>query len=243
LVAKVVAIDCLAESQKQYGNETAVVVIDVIRSTTVAATVPQTGRRCFYAPTVEAAVFLTKKLYRPLLMGEVGGNMPYGFDLKNSPVDIQRYPEKSRPVILVSSSGIPLLYSLKNCNSLYVACLRNYTATVNRIALLYNRVELLGAPTRGEFREEDKLCCSWIAAGLMNAGFSCEDKKTLQLVNNWKDKSVKVCGEGNSAKYLLETRQKKDLNFILKHVNDLSYALAVKGDEIVTLPTTSTGSK
>ncbi len=163
--------------------------------------------------------------------------MPYGFDYKNSPVDIRKYPDNFRPAIIVSSSGIPLLYSLRNCCSLYVACLRNYGATVNHLAGRFDNVKLFGAPTRGEFREEDKLCCAWIAAGLMKAGFTCEDAKTLQLVNNWKDKPVTVCGEGNSAKYLIETRQKKDLNFILKHVNDLNYALSVKGNEIVKIAT------
>ena len=233
--SKVVTIDCLTESSKQYGKGTAAVVIDVIRSVTVAATVLESGMRCFFSPTVEAAVLLEQKLHNPLLMGEVGGNMPYGFDLKNSPVDIRKYPDKSKQVILVSTSGIPLLYSLRNCSSLYVACLRNCNATVNHLAGLYNRVELLGAPTRGEFREEDKLCCSWIASGLMKHGFTCEDAKTQQLVNTWKSRSVKVCAQGNSAKYLIETRQKRDLNFVLKHVNDFDFALMCKGDENVKI--------
>ncbi len=235
--SKVVAIDCITECSKQYDKETAVIVIDVIRSTTVAATIVESGRRCFFAPSTEGAILLKKRLQRPLMVGEVGGNMPYGFDFKNSPVDVKKYPDKSRPVIIVSTSGIPLLYSLRNCGSLYVGCLRNYTATCNYLARRYSRVKLFGAPTRGEFREEDKLCCSWIAASLLEAGFTCEDAKTLQIVNSWKDKSVTVCGEGNSAKYLIETRQKRDLNFILKHVNDFNYALTIEGDEIVKIPT------
>lgn len=232
---KLVAIDCLAESLKQYNKETAIVVIDVIRSTTVIATAIKSGRRCFFAPTVESAFLLAKHLQRPLLVGEVGGNMPYGFDLKNSPIDIEKHPDKSRPAIIVSTSGIPLLSSLKNCSSVYVACLRNCAATTNYLANRYSQIKLFGAPTRGEFREEDKLCCSWIAAGLMKAGYTCEDNKTLELVNDWKEKPVQICGEGNSAKYLIETRQKRDLNYILKHVNDYNRVLTINGDEIVKL--------
>jgi 2-phosphosulfolactate phosphatase len=212
-----------------------VVVIDVIRSTTVIATALKSGRRCFFAPNVEAAVLLAKRLHRPLLVGEVGGNMPYGFDLKNSPIDIEKHSDKSRPAIIVSTSGIPLLSSLKNSKEVYIACLRNYVATINHLASRYAHVKLFGAPTRGEFREEDKLCCSWIAAGLMEAGYTCEDNKTLQLVNNWKDKPVEICGEGNSAKYLIETRQKRDLNYIIKHVNDYNSVLTINGDEITKL--------
>lgn len=240
LEEKSVAIDCLAETTRHFGEDTSVVVVDVIRSTTVAATILQSGHRCFFAPTVEAAFLLKKRLLKPLFVGEVGGNMPYGFDYGNSPLAIENYP-KSRPIILVSSSGIPLLYSLRNSNSVYVACLRNFGATITHLSETCKHVVLLGAPTRNEFREEDKLCCSWIAAGLIKFGFDCEDQKTLQLVNDWKDKTADVCCQGNSAKYLIETGQEEDLEFITKHVNDLDLVLSIRKDEIVKIPKITKG--
>ena len=235
-MGKRVFIDCVTEKALNCGKATAAIVVDVIRSATVASTVLQCGHRCFYAPTVEAALLLAKQLDRPLLVGEVGGNMPYGFDLRNSPIEIEKQSDRARPVILVSSSGIPLLYSLsRNCNSVYLACLRNYRATISHIAGLYDSVNVLGAPTRGEFREEDKLCCSWIAVGLMKAGYNVGDKKTEQLISDWKDKPVTVCSEGKSAKYLRETGQENDLDFILHHVNDLKFPLIIRGNEILTV--------
>jgi 2-phosphosulfolactate phosphatase len=235
LSGKTVAIDCVSESSKCYGSVCAVVVVDVIRSITVAATAVASGRRCFFAPSVEEALFLAKRLDKPLLVGEVGGNMPYGFDVNNSPVEIENRKDVSRPIVMVSSSGMPLLYSLRNCNSVFVACLRNYGATVNHLVDRYKHVEVLGAPTRGEFREEDKLCCAWIANGLMKAGYAPEDDKTNELVKLWKDKPVGVCAEGKSAEYLRKTGQIEDLNFILRHVDDLNLSLAIKKDEIVKI--------
>jgi 2-phosphosulfolactate phosphatase len=232
---KSVAIDCLAESLHHYGEGCAVVVVDVIRSITVAATAVESGRGCFFAPSVEAALFLARRLDKPLLVGEVGGNMPYGFDINNSPVEIERRRDISRPAIVVSSSGIPLLYSLRNCNSVYVACLRNYGATVNHLVGRYSYVTVLGSPTRGEFREEDQLCCAWIADGLVKAGYTPEDDKTLEIVNRWKDKPVKVCAEGKSAEYLRKSGQLRDLEFILRHVNDLDLPLVVRNDEITRI--------
>jgi phosphosulfolactate phosphohydrolase-like enzyme len=70
----------------------------------------------------------------------------------------------------------------------------------------------------------------------MKAGYTLEDDKTTELVNRWKDEPAKVCAEGNSAKYLRETGQARDLDFILTHVNDLNFALTVKNDEIVKTP-------
>jgi 2-phosphosulfolactate phosphatase len=190
----------------------------------------------FFAPSVEAALLLAKQLDRPLLVGEMGGSMPYGFDINNSPVDIESRKDISRPAILVSSSGIPLLYSLKNCNSVYVACIRNYGATVNHLVGLYSRVEVLGAPTRGEFREEDQLCCAWIAAGLVKAGYTPKNNKTAEIINRWKDRPVTVCSEGKSAEYLRKTGQIRDLDYILKHINDFNSALTIKNYEIVKIP-------
>jgi len=230
---KSVVIDCLAENFQHYGKGSAVVVVDVIRSITVAATVVESGRRCFFAPSVEAALLLAKRLDRPLLVGEVGGNMPYGFDINNSPLEIERRHDISRPAILVSSSGIPLIHSLKSGNSVYVACLRNYGATIKHLSGLYNCIEVLGAPTRGEFREEDQLCCAWIADGLMKSGYTPEDNKTIELVNQWRNKSVEVCAEGKSAEYLQKTGQIRDLDFIIRHVNDLDLILQVNNDEII----------
>jgi len=232
---KSVAIDCLAESLHHYGEGCAVVVVDVIRSITVATTAIESGRRCFFAPSVEAALLLARRLDSPLLVGEVGGNMPYGFDINNSPVEIESRRDISRPAILVSSSGLPLLYSLRNCNSVYVACLRNYGATVNHLVGRYSYVTVLGSPTRGEFREEDQLCCAWIAAGLVKAGYTPEDDKTIEIVNRWKDKPVKVCAEGKSAEYLRKSGQLRDLEFILRHVNDLDMTLVVRNDEITRI--------
>ncbi len=230
---KSVAIDCVAESSHLYGERCAVVVVDVIRSITVAATAVESRRRCFFAPSVEAAFLLARQLDSPLLVGEIGGSMPYGFDINNSPVEIEIRKDVSRPAIMVSSSGIPLLYSLRDCNSVFVACLRNYGATISYLTKLYSCVLVLGAPTRGEFREEDKLCCAWIAAGLVKAGFTPKDDKTLYLINCWKDKPITVCSEGKSAEYLRRSGQTRDLDFILNHVNDLNSPLAVKKDEII----------
>jgi 2-phosphosulfolactate phosphatase len=236
LSKKSVAIDCLSESLCHYDERCAVIVIDVIRSITVASTIVESGRRCFFAPSIEAAFLLAKQFDNPLLIGEMGGSLPYGFDINNSPVEIESRKDILRPAILVSSSGIPLLYSLRDCNSVYVACLRNYSATIKHLAGRYNRVIVLGAPTRGEFREEDKLCCALIAAGLIKAGYTSEDEKTTEIVNRWAKKPVTVCGEGKSAEYLRRSGQTKDLDFILSHMNDLNSPLKIKNNEIVKTP-------
>jgi phosphosulfolactate phosphohydrolase-like enzyme len=48
-----VVIDCLPESAERYRDRYAIVVVDVIRATTVATTAVSMGRRVFPAKTTE----------------------------------------------------------------------------------------------------------------------------------------------------------------------------------------------
>ena len=95
---------------------------------------------------------------------------------------------------------------------------------------------MIGAGTRGEFREEDQMCCAWIAEGLMRAGYNPEDEKTKEIVTRWSGAPVQACSKGNSAEYLRNSGQARDLEFILSHVDDISSAFMVKHDEVVRIP-------
>jgi 2-phosphosulfolactate phosphatase len=230
-----VVIDCFPEIKRNYRRGYAVVAVDVIRTTTTAITAVETGRRCFFAPSVEAAVVLAKRFDDPLLAGEVGGNMPYGFDINNSPAEVAQRTDITRPMVLVSSSGTQLFYYAKDCDSGYAACFRNYTATIDHLISLRSHVAVIGARTRMEFREEDQMCCAWIAAGLMKAGYKPEDERTVEVVDRWKKASVEACTLGNSAEYLRKSGQTRDLEFIVTYVNDLDSAFIVRHSEIVRI--------
>ena len=52
--------------------------------------------------------------------------------------------------------------------------LRNRRAVAAHLAAAHARVTLLGAATGGEFREEDQLCCAWIAEAMVASGFVVE---------------------------------------------------------------------
>ena len=217
-----------------------VVGIDVIRSTTTAITCVAEGRRCFPVATLEDVTHRRQLLDRPLLVGELGGNMPYGFDLTNSPVAIAQRRDINRPAILLSSSGTRLLARASELHTTLVACLRNWEAQA--AYLLEGQVErvvLLCAGTRGEFREEDQLCAGWIAARLIDHGYAA-DEPTRRLADSWHAAPVEAIAQGASARYLRATNQLADLAFILEHVNDISATYQVREHEVVILTMNST---
>jgi 2-phosphosulfolactate phosphatase len=230
---KTVVIDVFNNNGLRYGNEYAVVAVDVIRATTTAITGVALGRRCFPVSSVEEAMSLAKKLTNPLLAGELGGSMPYGFDLQNSPFQLQSRTDINRPMILLSTSGTRLITEFRYNDALYVACLRNFRALAAHLSECHPKVALIGAGTRGEFREEDELCCAWIAEEIIGQGYKPENEMTVQIVERYSGASVDIIREGNSAAYLRRTGQTQDLDFILTHVDDLNCIYQFKNDEIV----------
>jgi 2-phosphosulfolactate phosphatase len=192
------------------------------------------GRRCFPVSSLEAAVERAREIEGALLVGELGGNMPYGFDLTNSPAALAAREDVDRPVILLSSSGTRLLCDAPSFSrEVYVASLRNVAAVARAVAARRESVVLLGAATRGEFREEDQLCCAWIAGRLLADGYEPGDESTATLIERWRESPVEAITSSNSVGYLRETGQLRDLDFVLEHVDDLTKVFRVAAGEVV----------
>jgi 2-phosphosulfolactate phosphatase len=211
----------------------AIVAVDVIRSTTTATTAVALGRRCIPVPSLEAADNARAVIARPLMAGELGGDMPVGFEITNSPAAVASRSDISRPMILLSSSGTKLMCAARG--SVYVACLRNYEAVVDHLAGHHEHVWIIGAGTHGEFREEDILCCAWIGARLAKRGYVPRDSQTREIIDDWGERPVEAILDGKSAQYLRTSGQLADLEFILDHVNDLDCLACQVDGELVLL--------
>jgi 2-phosphosulfolactate phosphatase len=221
MIRKKVVIDCFPESVAAYRNGYALVAVDVIRATTTAVTAVALGRKCFPVPSLEAAVPLAAKLLNPLLVGELGGSMPYGFDLNSSPADLEYRTDIHRPMLFLSTSGTKVICGALESQAMYIACLRNYKAIAAHLIAHHPMVAVIGAGSRGEFREEDQLCCAWIAEILVAAGYESQDARTSAIIEQWSGVPVNVITNGASADYLRKSGQTRDLDFILAHVDDL----------------------
>ena len=229
-----VIIDCFPESARKYSRSHAIVAIDVIRATTSAISAVASGRRCITVPSLDVMQEKVLDLENPLLVGELGGDMPAGFHMNNSPDDLLRRTDIERPVVLLSTSGTRLVYEARFAGTTFLACFRNWRATAQYlISSRLQRVAVIGAGSRGEFREEDQMCCAWIADALLEAGYEAGDSGTRAFVELWRGADSDACRVSNSAKYLIRTGQEHDLDFVIDHVNDLdSVFFAAHGGEI-----------
>src|SRR5579875_102091 len=227
-----VVIDCFPDSVRHYRRGYAVVAVDVVRATTTAITAAASGRRCFPVPTPEAAMQLARRLHDPLLADEQSGIMPHGFEINNSHARLAARHDIERPLVLLSSSGTRLCCRAARCDASFIACLRNYISTARHLARHFPAIALIGAGSKNEFREEDQMCCAWIAQYLLDYGY-CADPDTLQIVRRWSDKPVDSWITNKSATYLKNSGQIDDLEFILAHVADLDAVFPLINGEVM----------
>jgi 2-phosphosulfolactate phosphatase len=230
---KTVVIDCFPESLVRYRNGYAVVAVDVVRATTTAISAVAAGRRCFLVPTIDAARQLAAMLGNALLVGEQRGVMPPDFDLNNSPVELLARTDLERPAILLSSSGTRLCLEASVCHAAFLACFRNYTSLAAHLQENFPKVAVIGAGSRGEFRTEDQICCALIAERLVQVDFVPENSETDALIKRWRNVPTNAWIEGNSAAYLRDSGQLKDLAFILDKTDDISATFTMHGNEVI----------
>ena len=230
---KVVIIDRLTGSALRYRQGWAIVVVDVIRATTTAITAAATGRRCFAAPSPEAALALAANLENPLLAGEQDGGVPDSFEMDNSPALLATRTDTHRPLVLVSSSGTRVIHEAAGCDAVYLASFQNHSALPAHLARRHDRVAVIGAGTKGEFREEDQICCAWIAAALMPHGYAAGTPDTSSVVNRWRNAAPTACLCSHSIDFLRRTGKLRDLDYILAHVDDLPEVFEVRNGEVM----------
>jgi 2-phosphosulfolactate phosphatase len=214
------------------GGEEVIVAVDVIRATTTAVTAAAIGRRVYPAGSIEAAVRLAADLDRPILAGELGGVQPYGFDMQNSPTQMEALEESARPIILLSTSGTRLMAEAMARATTYPGCLRNVIALAGHLAQQGRDVRVLGADSRGEFREEDQLCAARVGSALAEAGYALADRLTEQVIERWDGADADAILESASAKYLRDTGQHEDLAFVLERIDDLQDVFVIEQDEV-----------
>jgi 2-phosphosulfolactate phosphatase len=183
------------------------------------------------------AFALRDRLDGALLAGELGGDMPDGFDMNNSPADLDQRSDTHRPLVMLSTSGTELMLAAgRSPHGAFVACFRNFSAVAGHLATHQGPIAVIGAGSRNEFREEDQMCCAWIADLLVEAGHRPADGQTAEIIERWRGAPATAIDEGHSVGYLRRSGQLRDRDFVVSRVNDLDIVCAIEANEIVRRP-------
>jgi 2-phosphosulfolactate phosphatase len=170
----------LEESESAEG---CVVVVDVLRAFTTAAYAFQRGvLRIFPVLSVEEALARCGSLPGALVMGEVDGEKPEGFDFGNSPTVIADQQLDGKTLIQRTSAGTQGLVRARHADHLFTASFVMAAATAQAIRQLDpERVTFVITGTyQGRDGDEDLACAEYMAA-LIN-GDPVEPKDFTQRV-------------------------------------------------------------
>lgn len=149
-----------------------VVVIDVLRASTVIAVALAAGARellpCLEVDEARAAAARLSPSER-LLGGERGGLSIEGFDLGNSPDDYTAERVRGKSIVFTTTNGTRAMQRCRRADRVLIGAFVNGAAVVRELSLA-PRVDLLCAGTAGQITREDVLFAGALATGLKRAG-------------------------------------------------------------------------
>lgn len=141
-----------------------VVVIDVLRATSVMVTALSNGcDKIIPVKEIEEAINIARKdrdYY--LLGGERGGVKIENFDFSNSPLDYTKEIVRGRSLVMTTTNGTRAIKNSEEADKIFIAALINGRAVAERLAKLNKDVTFVNAGTDGEFSMDDFITSGYI---------------------------------------------------------------------------------
>ena len=198
-------------------------VIDVLRATTVITRWFELGGTELYpVQSPDEARRLVLELKErgssPLLMGEVNGIPPEGFDLGNSPLELnyELIQEHYCGVMSTTNGTIALNEAASSGSPVIAASFRNVSACLDHALKIGNRIGLLCSGRKKRPSWEDTLCAGAVVESLMSGGETLLTDSARIALTAWRNRenSLLSCVEkSNHAEYLKHIGYGRDIIF------------------------------
>lgn len=199
------------------------IVIDVLRATTVMTRWFELGGQELYpVKSPDEAGMLVKVLKArgssPLLMGEVNGLPPEGFDLGNSPVELnyELVQEHYCGVMSTTNGTVALTQAALSGVPVLAASFRNYSACLDYALTLGRRMGLLCSGRKCRPSWEDTLCAGAILEEFAERGnvfMTDSSKMALDIWRNREGDFLECIMKSNHAQYLSQIGFDEDIIF------------------------------
>lgn len=195
-----------------------VVVIDVLRATTVMITALKNGAEKIYPfKEIKEAVEKREELKDGFLAGERKGLKIEGFDFGNSPLEFTEEKIKGKVICMTTSNGTRAIENSQSADNIYIASYLNVTSIVEKIMESDKDLVIVCAGTDDEFSLDDSLCAGIIANKVSEKKKVLMDDFTISLQNLAKfSKNIKeVLEESKHYSYLKKIGYESDLEYCL----------------------------
>lgn len=161
---KVDIIISASDIKKEKLKEKVVVVIDVLRATSVMVTALNNGcTEVIPAREIEEALEIVgNEREKYILGGERNALKIEGFDFSNSPLDYTRENVEGRTLVMTTSNGTKAIKNSEGAEHIFIAAMINGKAVAEKLTKLNKDVIFVNAGTAGEFSIDDFLTSGYI---------------------------------------------------------------------------------
>lgn len=141
-----------------------VVVIDMLRATSVIVTAINNGcRKVIPVVSIEEALNMADKdKLGHILGGERKALKIEGFDCSNSPLEYTSEMVKDKIIIITTSNGTRAIKGSEGARNILIGAVINAAAIAKKLIELNNDIVIVNAGTYGEFSIDDFLCSGYI---------------------------------------------------------------------------------
>lgn len=199
------------------------IVIDVLRATTVMTRWFELGGTELYPVRTpddarKLVVELKERGSSPLLMGEVNGIPPEGFDMGNSPLELTYDVIRAHYCgVMSTTNGTSALLAAESSGSpVIAACFRNYSACLDHALTLGKRIAVLCSGRKHRPSWEDTLCAGAVIEDLLRHGetlMSDSARIALTLWQNRGNDTESFVRNSTHAQYLSQIGYSDDISF------------------------------
>lgn len=201
---------------EKYLENKIVVVIDMLRATSVITTALNNGcNKVVPFLTVEEAFDYRKNNVEPCLLGgERRALKIEGFDFSNSPLEYTSDKVKDKTVVITTTNGTRAIQGASKANRIFIGSMLNAKAITEALKTLDKDVVFVNAGTYGEFSMDDFIC-----AGYMISLLSTNEENALSDI-------------AFTAKYIYENN--KDIVSFIKNARHFSVLKSLQLEEDLT---------
>ncbi len=203
--------------EKSKIKDKVVVVIDMLRATTVITTALKNGAKCVIPIlTVEETFEKAKELKNlgeeVVLGGERKALRIEGFDFSNSPLEYTKEKISDKTVILSTTNGTRALNLCRESDVILIGSMINGRAVAKKLKELNKDVVFINAGTNGEFSMDDFICAGYMIHNLLD------------------EKSCDISDIAKTARYIYENN--KDITSFIKNARhfDVLTSLGLQED-------------
>ncbi|MGB4590254.1 MAG: 2-phosphosulfolactate phosphatase [Clostridiaceae bacterium] len=196
-----------------------VIVVDVLRATSVIITALSNGAKSVVPVTsVEEALSTKKKLEGVVLGGERRAQKIEGFDLSNSPLEYKSEVIHDRNVVITTTNGTKAISKSSAASKIYIGGLLNAKAVSSKAIKNEKDIIIVNAGTNGVFSMDDFITGGAIIDELLSEqDYELTDIAKTALVIYRSHKDIKsYIKEATHYKILVELGLEEDIDYCLQ---------------------------